>query len=455
MEKLEKNTRIFIVEDDDWYREYLSYTLSLDPENEVQSFSSGKEFMKKLDEHPDIVTVDYSLPDTTGSKVLEDIKKKFPTTEVIVISEQDKIDTALQLLKAGAYDYFVKSKDIRDRLLNTVNHIKSSLVLKNRLHKLEKEVKNKFDFRKNIIGSSSQMQKVFDMIGKAVNNNLTVTITGETGTGKEEVAKAIHYNSSFNKGPFVAINIAAVPRELAESELFGHEKGSFTGAMATRIGKFEEAKDGTIFLDEIGDMDLSLQVKLLRVLQEKNLTRVGGNQLIKVNSRVIVATHKNLLDEVKAGRFREDLYYRIFGLTITLPPLRERGQDIILLAMHFIENFCRENKISPKTLSQEAREKLLSYSFPGNVRELKSFAELACVMASGDVIEASDIPVHNNPINGNFFDQDLSLDDFNRKIIRHYLDKYDQNVVTVAQKLSIGKSTIYRMLKDDKGIKQV
>lgn len=451
-ENAQQTARIFVVEDDEWYREYLTYTLSLDPDNQVMNFSNGKDFLAAIHQQPDIVTLDYSLPDMTGASLLQEIKKRSPGTEVIVISEQDKIDTALQLLKAGAYDYFVKSKDIRERLLNTISHIRKGIELKSRLLTLEQELQSRHNFRKNIIGNSTAMLRIFELIEKTLNNNLTVTITGETGTGKEEVAKAIHYNSSFRNGPFVAINMAAVPRELAESELFGHEKGAFTGAVSTRAGKFEEANNGTIFLDEIGDMDLSLQVKLLRVLQEKSITRVGGTGLVKVNNRVIVATHKDLRAEVQKGNFREDLFYRIFGLTIHLPPLRERGKDVLLLAVHFINRFCKENQIPVKSLSDDAQTKLMSYSFPGNVRELKSLIELSCVLSSGNEIQANDIHLHAESTDTGFFNDHFTLDDYIRKIMKHYLDKNDQNVVAAAQKLGIGKSTIYRMMKDEKGI---
>src|SRR5688572_6938182 len=213
----ETKTTIFVVEDDEWYREYLAYTLALDPTHTVKSFPNGKSFLNHPIEKPDIITIDYGLPDTTGAALLQEIKKKYNSAEVIVISEQDKIDTALQLLKAGAYDYFVKSKDIRERLLNTINHIKQGREMKDRLTILEKEVNGRHDYRKNIIGNSQPMSIVYDLIEKSLNNNLSVTIYGETGTGKEEVARAIHYNSIFKKGPFVAINMAAVPRELAES----------------------------------------------------------------------------------------------------------------------------------------------------------------------------------------------------------------------------------------------
>lgn len=443
----ELKTVICVVEDDEWYREYLNYTLSLDPSHEVSCFENAAGFLKRTGQPPDVVTIDYSLPDATGAELLPMIRKKFPEAEVIVISEQEKIDTALQLLKAGAYDYFVKSKDIRERLLHTVNHIKKGRAMQHRLRALEEITGDPAGYRKRIIGNSPVMQQVFELIRKSLSNNLTVTIYGETGTGKEEVARAIHQYSVWSKGPFVAINMAAIPRELAESELFGHEKGAFTGAVAARAGKFEEADGGTIFLDEIGDMDASLQSKLLRVLQEKTVTRIGGNKPIKVNNRIIVATHKNLKAEVERGQFREDLFYRIFGLTINLPPLRERGQDILLLAGHFISRFCQENNLPAKYLTEEAKQKLIGYSFPGNVRELKSVTELACVLSATNEIQATDLHCETGTDAAGFYADNLTLDDYVRKIISHYLAKNNDNVMLTAKQLNIGKSTIYRILK--------
>lgn len=444
---------IFVVEDDEWYREYLTYTLSLNPDHHVFAFADGKQCLDKLDQCPDVVTIDFSLPDMTGGELMKKIHSRCQDTEFIIISEQDKIETAVELLRDGAFDYFVKSRDIRDRLLHSIAHIRERLHLKERVTQLEKAIGEKFDdFRKNIIGRSPTMQQVFGLMEKSLHNQLTVMVTGETGTGKEEVARAIHFNSMFRKGPFVAVNVAAIPRELAESELFGHEKGAFTGAVASRKGKFEEADGGTLFLDEIGEMSLDLQVKLLRVLQDKMVTRVGGNHPVKVNNRIIVATHRNLREEVDKGNFREDLFYRLYGLTIHLPPLRERGSDVLLLAIHFINRFCNENQMSVKTLSEEAATQLKNYAFPGNVRELKSMVELACVLSAGDEISPADIRFPGTtPVTG-FYESHLTLDDYMRKIIRHYLDINDQNVVLTAEQLGIGKSTIYRMMKDDKGL---
>lgn len=282
---------------------------------------------------------------------------------------------------------------------------------------------------------------------KALKTNITVSITGETGTGKELVAKAIHYNSSRKKKPMVAVNIAAIPKELIESELFGHEKGAFTGAASRRIGKFEEAEGGTLFLDEIGEMDLNLQSKLLRVLQERELSRVGGNDVIKIDVRIIVATHRNLQDEVKNGNFREDLFYRLLGLPIQLPPLRERDKDVVLLAKYFLDQFALENGFKKFKITTEAQEKLLQYPFPGNIRELKSIIELAAVMAQDNQVTPEDITFVNTP-RDSFMIKEMKLQEYTYHIIRNYLNKYDNNVMEVAKRLDIGKSSIYRYLKE-------
>jgi DNA-binding NtrC family response regulator len=426
----------------------LVHTLSINPDYQVKSFFTAREFLNELDENPDVVTLDYRLPDMVGAEVLDKIKSHNPGIEVIVVSEQDSIDTAVDLLKHGVYDYIVKEKDIKERLLSTVKNIQKNARLKNRISDLEKEVRNKYDFQNTIIGNSPAILKTFELIEKAAATNITVTITGETGTGKEVIAKAIHYNSSRKDKPFVPVNVAAIPSELIESELFGHEKGAFTGASARRIGKFEEAGSGTLFLDEIGEMDMSVQAKLLRALQEKEVTRIGGNITIKTDCRIIVATHRNLKEEIKSGKFREDLYYRLFGLPIELPPLRERGNDILLLAKYFMENFCKENKIEPKILSEDAQRKLLSYSFPGNVREIKSIIELAVVMSSGSEIKASDITLTSADVVSEVMSDDLTMREYEIRILKSYLKKYNDNIKMVARKLDIGQSTIYRMLKE-------
>jgi two-component system response regulator AtoC len=301
---------------------------------------------------------------------------------------------------------------------------------------------------KTIIGTSTFMKQTLIMLEKAAKTNITVSITGETGTGKEVVAKAIHYNSSKASRPFIALNVAAIPHDLIESELFGYEKGAFTGATARKMGKLEEANTGTLFLDEIAEMDLSMQVKLLRVLQERELTRLGGNENIKLDFRLIVATHKNLNEEVQNGTFREDLFYRMMGLNIDLPPLRERGNDVLLLARHFANEFCSENKMKPVSFSLEARDKLSQYYYPGNIRELKSVVELCIVMSDGKEVLPGDISFNSSGVDAkSFMMEEMSMQNYIAMIVKNYLRKYNENVAFVAQKLGIGKSTIYKMMK--------
>ncbi len=425
----------------------LEHYLSLNPDYQVQRFETEKDFYQKLHDNPDVVTLDYSLTEGDGGKVLKRIREYNPEIEVIMISGQEDISTAVELLKSGAFDYIVKDDDTKDRLWNVLIHLQEIKGLKKEVETLKNELKRSFDFSKVIIGQSEAIKKVFNLIEKAARTNITVSITGETGTGKEMVAKAIHYNSPRHKYPFVAINVAAIPNDLLESELFGHEKGAFTGASEKRIGKFEEANKGTIFLDEIGEMDMHMQSKLLRVIQEREVTRIGGNAVIPIDVRIIVATNKNLLSEVNIKNFREDLYYRLLGLPIELPPLRERGNDILILAKHFIQSFCSENRIPVKTLSNAAMYKLKSYNYPGNVRELKSLMELASVMSDDDVINEDNINLESNSNFGNLLNKETTLREYEIQIIQHFLNKYDQDVLGVAKKLDIGKSTIYRMLQ--------
>ncbi|MEQ8924458.1 MAG: sigma-54 dependent transcriptional regulator [Fulvivirga sp.] len=440
--------KIFVVEDDQAYTKFLQYVLSLNPDYEVSTFENGKSAIDSLYQKPNIITLDYTLPDMAGEDVLKEIQRVDPNIPVIIISAQEKIGTAVELLKSGAYDYIIKDEDTKDRLLNTINNARKNISLTKQIDHLRQEITEKYEFDNSIIGNSAALKKVFSLLEKAVKTNITVSITGETGTGKELAAKAIHYNSKRKKESFVAVNIAAIPKDLMESELFGYEKGAFTGANTRRIGKFEEAEGGTIFLDEIGEMDLNLQAKLLRVIQERELSRIGGNDVIKLDFRLIVATHRDLAKMVKEGTFREDLYYRLLGLPIHLPPLRERERDIILLSKFFLEQFSKDNDLPILTLSHDAQTKLLGYPFPGNIRELKSIIELSAVMANNNEITADDITFNSLTKESNFLYEEMTLKDYTFKILRYYLDKYDNNVLQVAEKLDIGKSTIYRYLKE-------
>jgi two-component system, NtrC family, response regulator AtoC len=445
--KNQNSLKIFILEDDAWYGSMLQHYLSLNPDYEVKRFDSSKDFFDNLHERPDVITLDYSMPDMDGSEVLKKIHEVHADMQVIIISGQEDVGTAINLLKNGAFDYIVKDDDTKDRLWNSILHLKEINGLRQEVEQLKEQVGKKYDYSKFLIGKSDVIEKIYSLIEKASKTNITVSITGETGTGKEVVAKAIHYNSDKSKKPFVAVNVAAIPKDLIESELFGHEKGAFTGAVTRRIGKFEEAHGGTLFLDEIGELDINLQAKLLRVLQEREITRIGGNEIVPINVRIIVATHKNLLEEVQNKRFREDLYYRLIGLPIQLPPLRDRGNDIIMLAKHFMDQFCKENDTPKKMLSQEAQQKLLAYAFPGNVRELRSVMELSVVMADEETIQPEHITINTTATINDLLNKERSLKEYETQIIQHYLNKYEYDVLLVARKLDVGKSTIYRMIQ--------
>ena len=440
--------KVFVVEDDSWYNKLLVHTLSLNPDLEVEGFHDASSFFKAMTKSPaNVVTLDYRLPDKSGIEILEQLNQSFPDTQVIVISEQEDIEVVVDLLKKGAYDYMVKSNDIKNKLLNTIAHIGEQGALKKQISDLQKEVGKKYAFKDFIKGNSPAMKAVFELMEKALKTNINVSIFGETGTGKEVVAKAIHYNSNRKTKNLVSVNVSAIPKDLIESELFGHEKGAFTGANSRRIGKFEEANQGTLFLDEIGEMEPEMQSKLLRVLQEKELNRVGGNERIKIDCRIIIATHKSLEELVEKGEFREDLYYRLQGLKIQLPPLKNRGNDILVLAQHFLKSFCKENDLGNKSFDEAAIKKLLSYAFPGNVRELKSVVELAATLANEDSISDTDIQFQASISNKNSTPTNLTLEEHNQRILDMYLETYDHNISKIARTLDIGKATIYRMMK--------
>ncbi|TDN38852.1 sigma-54-dependent Fis family transcriptional regulator [Hymenobacter sp. UV11] len=445
---MEKPFTIFIVEDDPWYGQLLHYHLSLNEEDTVMLWNNGQECLNNMHLQPDVVTIDFSLPDISGDKLLARLRQRWPEIPVIIISAQSKITTAIELLKAGATEYLVKDDNTKDLLWNTIQKLRETSSLRERVKSLEEQLQSKYEFSKILKGHSAAIEGMFGLMEKAAQTPINVSITGETGTGKELVAKAIHMKSGRHKKPFVAVNMAAIPAELLESELFGHEKGAFTSAVARKIGKFEEANGGTLFLDEIGDLHPAIQAKLLRVLQERELQRVGGNGHIRLDVRLITATHKNLAAEVKNGNFREDLYYRVIGLPLALPPLRDRGNDVLFLAKHFVDEFCHEYHKAPLALHPAAQEKLQAYPYPGNVRELKTVVELATVLSNGLEIQPDDIVFAPAGHEAGFLDSEKTLREYTRVIVRHYLDKYQDSVPVVAQKLDVGKSTIYKMIQD-------
>ncbi len=383
-------SRIFVIEDDVVFGRIIQKKLEENPNYDVTVFQSGESFFEHLNENPDIVTLDYNLPGLSGTEILKKIKEYNPDIQTIVVSGQQSAEIVVEAYKLGANNYIIKNENTLVELENSVRNLSMNTDLRKELEQLRNQVVDREKYLE-IIGESPAIMKVLRLIQKVVNNNILVMITGESGTGKEVTAQTIHYNSPRKRKSFVPVNVAAIPNDLIESELFGHEKGAFTGAVGRRIGKFEEANGGTILLDEIGEMELDMQTKLLRVLQEGKISRLGSNKEIKLDVRVIAATNKQLGKLVKEGKFREDLYYRLQGFLIHLPPLRERGNDVVLLANTFLKRFIENNKMKPLNFSKDAIRELLSHSWPGNIRELKSVVERAALICDSDQIEASDL----------------------------------------------------------------
>lgn len=343
------------------------------------------------DNRPNLIITDLKMPKVDGMKLLKRIKEMDQALPVIVITAYGTSSTAIDAMKHGAYDYITKPFDL-DEVLLTVKRALSHEALAMEVKALKDELSEKYRID-NIIGNSSQMQEIYKTIGRIAESKATVLIQGESGTGKELVANAVHYNSLRKSGPFIKMNCAALPETLLESELFGHEKGSFTGAVTARRGKFEAAHGGTIFLDEIGEMSPMLQSKLLRILQDQTFDRIGGNQSITVDVRVIAATNKNLEEEVKKGRFREDLYYRLNVVYIQIPPLRNRKEDIIPLIEYFLTKYSSEVKSETIGISKAVVDILLNYDWPGNVRELENVIERSIVFSGGKTIVPEHLPV--------------------------------------------------------------
>ena len=387
-------TRIFVVEDNEFFSHLIKQKLEND-QREISLFASAETFRSSLHQNPDIVILDYNLPESNGIDLLKEIKYFNQEIKTILISGQDKVEVVIEAYENGAEEYIKKDDNALTLLELKVQKHSSEVNLRKEVDLLREQIidRNKYS---RIIGESQAILKVLRLIQKVEKTNMLALITGESGTGKELVASAIHYNSERRNKPFVAVNVAAIPEDLIESELFGHERGAFTGADTKRIGKFEEANEGTIFLDEIGEMDIHMQTKLLRVLQESKITRLGSNKEIPLNVRVIAATNKNLAQRVKDGKMREDLYYRLQGFLIHLPPLRERENDLLILAKTMLQQFCSANRLPVKTFSSEALKAMMNHPWSGNVRELKAFVERSVLISDGEVIEAEDLIFSQN-----------------------------------------------------------
>ncbi len=452
MEERVKKSNILIVDDDKNICKMIDASLRKERKYEIQTALNGEACLKSIQEAaPDLILMDIQMPGIDGIETLQKIKQEDPRIPVIMMTAHGTIERAVTSMKLGAYDFITKPF-ARDRLLVTVQNALLNSSLKKEVDELRSELKNKYTFD-NIIGQSGVMQDVFKAVEKVINSNVTVLIQGESGTGKELIARAIHFHSKARAGkPFVAVNCSALPESLLESELFGHEKGSFTGAAGRRIGKFEMANTGTIFLDEIGLMTPATQSKVLRILQEREFERVGGNELIKVDVRVISATNKDLEEEMKKSEFREDLYYRISVFPIKLPPLRERREDIPLLAAHFLNKFNQHEGKHIEGISPDALDLMMAYNWPGNVRELENAMERAVVLAVGNEILAKDLPAAVRSLGEKrIYESDNTLASWIEKLeeeaLRQALLECEGNISATAKKLGIGRATIYRKAK--------
>lgn len=446
---------IFIVDDEPAISKLLSYWVKDKWKYEVEVFASGEDVLKRLSGKPDLILLDIMLPGLDGLETLKRIKHCDENLPVIILSAQGSIEVAVEALRYGAYDYFPKPID-QQRLEPAIKNAIKNYDLTKELQNLRLDVQKEYSFD-NIISADGKMQGVFKLVSKVLNNDITVLIYGESGTGKELIARAIHYNGRRKDQPFIVVNCASIPRELLESELFGHEKGSFTGAYQRKIGKFEAANGGTLFLDEVGELEMLLQAKLLRVIQEKAFERVGGNELIKTDVRIISATNRDLKQAVENKEFREDLYYRLNSFPISVPPLRQRRGDILVLAEHFLEGFNKKLGKNTKGFTKKALKYLYEYNWPGNVREMENTIERCMIIGEGDTLDVEDLPIHlrenevslNSDLSGTLFTDDtiVPFEKLKEEAIKHALKTTSGNIVEAAKKLQLGRATIYRLME--------
>ena len=440
---MKEDARVLVVDDEPMV--CLALTNWLEEENYfAQAVEDGPQAIGAVrEENWDIVLLDLRMPGMDGMEVLKQVKEIAPQTVVIMMTAYASIPGAVQAMQEGAYDYIVKPLDV-DQLTLMLQRIveHQQLITENIL--LRKRLTEQYEFE-DIIGRSEAMQEVFEMIKAVTDTNATVLITGETGTGKELVARAIHSNSSQRYGPFVATSCGALPETLLESELFGYEKGAFTGADRTKKGRFELAHGGTLFLDEVGDISIKTQIKLLRVLQEKSFSRLGGTEPIKVDVRLVSATNRDLVAAIEDGSFRSDLYYRLNVVTIQLPPLRERKDDVPLLAAHFINKYNVEFNKKFDRVNRKAMDFLMDYHWPGNVRELENVIERAIVIAQGPEVKIDHLPFCNVEATPT---EDLqSLQEVERLHIEKMLQRNDWNIAKTARLLNIDRSTLHKKIK--------
>lgn len=444
--------KVLVVDDEPLMRDFVGETL-LRMGCEVKFAQEGLAAIRILEnENFDLVFSDMKLPKLSGLEVLKSAKELSPKTEVVIMTAYGTIETAIEALKSGASDYLLKPFT-PEQVELLVEKISSNVSLKAENEYLRREVNENYGFGE-IIGQSDPLQNIYNIIKKVADSKASVLISGETGTGKELIARAIHYNSDRKNKPFIKFNCAALPENLIESELFGHEKGAFTGANNLRQGRFELADGGTIFLDEISEIDISLQPKLLRVLQEREFERVGSARSIKVDVRILASTNRDLMSEIEKGRFREDLYYRLNVVPVHLPPLRERKGDVLLLSEKFLKRFSQENKKQAKSFAKEALTILEQYPWPGNVRELENIIERAVVMDRSNIIEPKDLGISLESADS-FNSQSKTdkstgqtLAEMEKDLIVNTLEHYQGNRTKTADVLGISIRTLRNKLHE-------
>ena len=445
---MSSHERILVVDDEEQMRDLLAKVL------ERKGFQTsvcgdGTEALAFLEKEPvDLVVTDVRMPGLGGMEALRAVKELNPDIVVIIMTAFGSIDQAVQAVKEGAYDYINKPFKI-DEMLLTIEKALDERRLRHEVSTLRQELHTRYRFE-NLIGKSRPMQEVFGQIEQVAGSRSTVMVYGKSGTGKELVAKAVHYNSQRSSKNFVAVNCAAIPAELLEAELFGHERGAFTGAIATKVGKFELATSGTLFLDEVGSMRLDLQAKILRALQEREVERVGGSRTIKIDVRVIAATNRDLKKAVEDGSFREDLYYRLNVVPIALPDLKDRPEDIPLLANHFVQKFGQESNSGIREISKEAMAILISHTWPGNVRELENVIERAATLGRGPAVQPSDLPPHlaggTNPLE-RALAKEATLEELEKDYIAMILRRTKGHQIRAATILGIARRTLYPKIR--------
>jgi DNA-binding NtrC family response regulator len=443
--------RILIVDDEASQRELLAGFLKKQG-HEVFLAGGGAEGLTRVKEtRVDLVISDFKMPGMSGLELLRGVKAANPGIPFILVTAYGTVETAVQAMKEGAADYITKPLDLEELLLR-IERVSEQVRLRSTVRDLQAHLVERHRLE-GIIGESGRMQEVLALVKQVASSDATVLIRGESGTGKELIARAIHFNSTRAAGPLVALNCAALPEQLLESELFGHERGAFTGAVTQRKGRFEQADGGSIFLDEIGDLSPPLQVRLLRVLQEREFERLGGTRTLTVNVRILAATHRDLEQALRNGAFREDLYYRLNVVTVLIPPLRERREDIPLLLEHFLRKFAQKNHREVSGLTAEARDALLRYDYPGNVRELENIAERAVLLCRHRVIDVEDLPVALRPGERGLADAETRrlpemLAGIERQAIRAALERHGGVQTQAAAELGISERVLrYKMKK--------